>query len=148
MTEPSGLNQPRSPANALAALARTGLGAATTSTGGGASGTRRSHPVEPDRTADHSIPTAAPRWIARSHPLRPPAGRWHRSKIPRHLRMQGIMDARYESEPLGAAAGVCDRPNQSGTPPQERIPGSRESDIAGTPASSPAAIRSGKVHPR
>jgi len=28
--------------------------------------------------------------------------------------MQGIMDARYEREPLGTAAGVCDRPDQSG----------------------------------
>ena len=31
------------------------------------------------------------------------------------------MDARYEREPLGATAGVCDRPDQSGTPPQEPI---------------------------
>ena len=47
-----------------------------------------------------------------------------------------IMDARYEREPLGAAAGVCDRPDQSGAPPEERIPGGGESHFAGTPASS------------
>jgi hypothetical protein len=29
-----------------------------------------------------------------------------RSKIPKQLRMRGIVDARYEREPLGAAAGV------------------------------------------
>ena len=44
------------------------------------------------------------------------------------------MDPRYERESLGAAAGVCDRPDQSGTPPQERVSGSREPDFAGTPA--------------
>ena len=54
------------------------------------------------------------------------------------------MDARYEREPLGTAAGLCDWPNQSGTPPQERIPRNRESDFASTPACSPAVIQSGK----
>jgi hypothetical protein len=34
------------------------------------------------------------------------------------------MDPRYERERLGAAAGVCDWPDQSRTTPQERIPGS------------------------
>jgi hypothetical protein len=29
-----------------------------------------------------------------------------RSKFPKQLRMQGIMVARYEREPLGAAAGI------------------------------------------
>jgi len=41
------------------------------------------------------------------------------SKFPKQLRRQGIMEARYEREPLLAAAGVCDRPDQSGTPRQE-----------------------------
>jgi hypothetical protein len=55
--------------------------------------------------------------------------------------MQTIMDARYERELLGALAGVCERHDQSRTPPQERVPGCRESDFAGLPASSAAAIR-------
>ena len=56
------------------------------------------------------------------------------------------MDPRYEREPLGPAAGVRDRPDQSGTPPQERIPGGRESHPAGPLASSSAAIRFRKGH--
>src|SRR5215472_16941781 len=71
-----------------------------------------------------------------------------RSKYPKQLRIQGIMDARYEREPLGAVAGVCDRHDQSRTPPQERVSGFRKSDFAGPPASSAAAIRSGKFHAR
>ena len=42
-----------------------------------------------------------------------------RVKISNQLRMQDIMDPRYEREPLGAVAGVCDGPDQSGTPPQD-----------------------------
>ena len=44
-----------------------------------------------------------------------------------------------KENPLGPAAGVRDRPDQSGTPPQERIPGSREPQLLPT---RPAAIRS------
>jgi hypothetical protein len=33
-----------------------------------------------------------------------------------------LLDPRYEREPLDVTAGVRDRSNQSGTPPQERVP--------------------------
>jgi len=49
-------------------------------------------------------------------------------------RKHSIISARYERDPLGATAGVCYRPDQSGTAPEERISGGREPNLAGTPA--------------